>query len=339
MNCPVFSILIPVYNTECYLTRALDSIVNQSFDLDKVEVIVVNDGSPNTDLCDKIVTNYSNTLHITYIKKTKNEGLYLARKTGVENAHGKYYLNLDADDEHTPEAYETLFNVLKKHKEQNLDYIEFQIYEIGSRKKTYTYPICDNRNLDILLQQEIWTSMCYRCFNTDFLKKVYSNMNNFYAVTIEDFYQSVICEYYSKSKISIPEFLYNRYLDIGVSSPRHYDDIEIFLKMQISVENVFHNIYEFFHSKNIYNYDIYLNKFYNKFYIDALDITSNTMVIDMALDKIDDKYLHKYLIEQYKNLSHNMTRYRALLPIASRLSKPMKLLSSIKSYFKLHNNF
>ena len=336
MNCPFFSILIPVYNTECYLPRALDSIVNQSFDLNFVEVIVVNDGSPNTNLCDKIVNNYSNTLHILYIKKTQNEGLYLARKTGVENAHGEYYLNLDADDEHSPEAYEILFNVLTKHKEFDLDYIEFQIYEIGNRKQPYTYPICDNRNLDILLQQETWTSMCFRCFNTDFLKKVYSNMNNFYAVTIEDFYQSVICEYYSKSKISIPDFLYNRYLDIGVSSPRNYDDIETFLKMQMSVENVFYNIYDFFHSKNIYNYDVYLNKFYNKFYIDALNMTSNTMVIDIALDKINDKYLYKYLIEQYKELSHTMERYTALLPIAKRLNKPMNLLRSLRNYLKLH---
>jgi beta-1,4-galactosyltransferase, putative len=335
MDCPVFSILIPVYNTECYLPRALDSIVNQTFDLHKVEVIVVNDGSPNGDLCDKIVNNYSNTLHIIYIKKNQNEGLYLARKTGVENANGKYYLNLDADDEHSSDAYETLFTVIEKHKDLNLDYIEFQIYEIGSRKQPYTYPICDDRTLDILLQQETWTSMCFRCFNTEFLKKVYSNMNNFYAVTIEDFYQSVICEFYSKNKISIPDFLYNRYLDIGVSSPRYYDDIEIFLKMQKSVENVFYNIYDFFHSKNIYNYDIYLNKFYNKFYIDALKITSNKMVVDIALDKINDRYLYKYLIEQYKELSHTMEKYTALLPIAKRLNKPINLLRNLKRCLKL----
>ena len=335
MDCPVFSILIPVYNTECYLPRALDSIVNQTFDLHKVEVIVVNDGSPNGDLCDKIVNNYSNTLHIIYIKKNQNEGLYLARKTGVENANGKYYLNLDADDEHSSDAYETLFTVIEKHKDLNLDYIEFQIYEIGSRKQPYTYPICDDRTLDILLQQETWTSMCFRCFNTEFLKKVYSNMNNFYAVTIEDFYQSVICEFYSKNKISIPDFLYNRYLDIGVSSPRYYDDIEIFLKMQKSVENVFYNIYDFFPSKNIYNYDIYLNKFYNKFYIDALKITSNKMVVDIALDKINDRYLYKYLIEQYKELSHTMEKYTALLPIAKRLNKPINLLRNLKRCLKL----
>lgn len=329
MSNPVFSILIPVYNTENYLPRALGSIMNQTFDLNKVEVIIVNDGSPNANLCDKIVADYQSSLHIVYIKKTQNEGLFLARKTGVENAQGKYYLNLDADDEHSSDAYEVLFNVFKKYENKNLDFIEFQIYEIGSKKRPYTYPACDNRNIDILLQQETWTSMCYRCFNTDFLKKVYSNMNSFYAVTIEDFYQSVICEYYSKNKISIPNFLYNRYLDLGVSSSRHYDNLETFLKMQKSVEAVFCNIYDFFHCKDIYNYDTYFSKFYNKFYIDALNMTSNEKIIDIVLDKIDNKYLYQYLVKQYKK---NTTEYKSLLSIANRLNKPIKLLKKIKKF-------
>ena len=54
MSC-FFSIIIPVYNTEQYLPRALDSILNQDFDIDKIEVIVVNDRSPKTMQCDEIV--------------------------------------------------------------------------------------------------------------------------------------------------------------------------------------------------------------------------------------------------------------------------------------------
>ena len=58
-----FSIIIPVYNTEKLLPRALDSILNQDFDINKIEVIVVNDASPKVMQCDEIIEKYS---HICY---------------------------------------------------------------------------------------------------------------------------------------------------------------------------------------------------------------------------------------------------------------------------------
>ena len=48
-----FSIIIPVYNTEEYLPRCLDSVVSQTFNMMEVQVIIVNDGSPRTEECDK----------------------------------------------------------------------------------------------------------------------------------------------------------------------------------------------------------------------------------------------------------------------------------------------
>ena len=58
-DTPIFSIFMPVYNTEKYLPRALNSVLNQTFDLSKIEVVIVNDGSPNGNACDLIVEDYS----------------------------------------------------------------------------------------------------------------------------------------------------------------------------------------------------------------------------------------------------------------------------------------
>ena len=69
----LFSICIPVYNTEQYLPRALDSIVNQTFDTKKIETVIVNDGSPCSEECDQIIAEYSSRLSIQYIVKNINE--------------------------------------------------------------------------------------------------------------------------------------------------------------------------------------------------------------------------------------------------------------------------
>ncbi|WP_143277871.1 glycosyltransferase family 2 protein, partial [Brachyspira sp. G79] len=74
---PFFSIIIPVYNTEKYLKKCLDSVINQTFK--DIEIIIVNDHSPKN--CDEIVSQYKDE-RIVYIKHEVNKGLLLARKTG-----------------------------------------------------------------------------------------------------------------------------------------------------------------------------------------------------------------------------------------------------------------
>ena len=88
------SIIIPVYNTEKYLSRAIDSVLKQKFD--GVEIIIVNDGSNDKSgiIADKYRMSYK---HIRVIHK-ENEGLGFARNTGLSYANGEYILFLDSDD-------------------------------------------------------------------------------------------------------------------------------------------------------------------------------------------------------------------------------------------------
>ena len=86
---PKFSIVIPVYNVEKYIKRCLDSVFNQSFK--DFEVIVVNDGTKDNSM--DIVENYD-----VKIITQKNQGLSVARNTGVKKAKGEYIIFLDSDD-------------------------------------------------------------------------------------------------------------------------------------------------------------------------------------------------------------------------------------------------
>lgn len=103
---PVLSVIIPVYNSEKYLSKCLDSVINQT--LKDIEIICVNDGS--TDSSRKILAEYQkNDKRIRIIDK-KNGGLSSARNAGIEEASCEFICFLDSDDWVLPEAYEICLN-------------------------------------------------------------------------------------------------------------------------------------------------------------------------------------------------------------------------------------
>ncbi len=87
------SIIIPAYNAEKYLARAIRSVLS-NFTKYKFEVIVVNDGS--TDETEKIITTFGNL--ITYIKNDKNYGLPYSLNRAIDFSKGRYIIRIDADD-------------------------------------------------------------------------------------------------------------------------------------------------------------------------------------------------------------------------------------------------
>jgi len=103
---PFFSVIIPLYNKEKYIQNTLNCVFNQSFD--NFEVIVVNDGSTDRSL--EILEEFTDRrLKIIY---QKNQGVSVARNTGMENAQANYICFLDADDtwktNHLQAFYDTI---------------------------------------------------------------------------------------------------------------------------------------------------------------------------------------------------------------------------------------
>ena len=101
------SIVIPVYNTEKYLRRCLDSVVNQTYN--NLEVIIVNDASKGN--CKEIVDEYINKYDIfKYVEHEENKGLFKARLDGAKEATGDYIGFLDSDDYIQIDLYRSLIN-------------------------------------------------------------------------------------------------------------------------------------------------------------------------------------------------------------------------------------
>lgn len=105
MTQPKVSVIVPVYNTEKYLRRCVDSIVKQT--LGDLEIILVDDGSkePCALLCDELAKTDS---RIKVMHKV-NGGAGFARNAALEIAAGEYIGFVDSDDYIEPEMYEKLY--------------------------------------------------------------------------------------------------------------------------------------------------------------------------------------------------------------------------------------
>jgi glycosyltransferase involved in cell wall biosynthesis len=99
---PYFSIVIPVYNKEKFVSKTLRSVLEQTFS--DFEIIVVNDGSTDESES-KILSQKDSRIH--YFTKV-NEGVAVARNFGIEKANGEYICFLDADDYWFPNFLETM---------------------------------------------------------------------------------------------------------------------------------------------------------------------------------------------------------------------------------------
>lgn len=104
---PFISVIIPVYNTEEYLRKCLDSVVNQSYK--NIEIICVNDGSTDNSL--KILNEYAKDNRVKIIDK-RNGGVSSARNVGLDNAKGEYISFVDSDDYIELNTYEICHNNL-----------------------------------------------------------------------------------------------------------------------------------------------------------------------------------------------------------------------------------
>ena len=115
---PKVSVIVPVYNVEKYISKCLDTLVNQT--LDDIEIIIVNDGSK--DKSKEIIKKYEikNSQKIKYYEK-ENGGLSDARNYGMKYANGEYIAFLDSDDYVELDMYEKMYEIAKK---ENSDMVE-----------------------------------------------------------------------------------------------------------------------------------------------------------------------------------------------------------------------
>lgn len=135
------SIIVPVYGVEKYISKCLDSLVNQT--LNDIEILVVNDGTKDNSqkIIDKYVKKYPDKVK-SFIKENGGQGS--ARNYGLKQANGDYIGYVDSDDYVELDMYEKLYNKVisdnldiaicdnynvsedYKYKKEDLEFIKFE---------------------------------------------------------------------------------------------------------------------------------------------------------------------------------------------------------------------
>ena len=124
MNQTTVSVIIPIYNTEEYLAKCLESVLKQS--LKEIEIICINDCSK--DESEKIINRYKEQdERIIYKINEKNMGLSYSRNIGIQCAKGEYIFFLDSDDYIKKNTLYELYNYSKK---MEMDILYFGYYDI-----------------------------------------------------------------------------------------------------------------------------------------------------------------------------------------------------------------
>lgn len=107
------TMIVPIYNMEEFLATCLDSLVNQTIAPEEMEIMLIDDGSPDNsiDIMEEYASKYSNMT----IYRKENEGLSPTRNYGIKRAKGKYIMYIDADDTLSPDTVKSVTDYFDKH--------------------------------------------------------------------------------------------------------------------------------------------------------------------------------------------------------------------------------
>ena len=208
IDIPKISVIIPIYNTQKYLRKCLDSVINQT--LKEIEIICINDAS--TDSSKKILEEYSlKDKRIKIINNERNLGQSLTRNKGLDIAKGEFIGFVDSDDYIEPQTYEISYINAKN---DNVDIVKFNeiIFKDKSDKgylnennlnvtgKIYNIKKCW-RNFSNVIWNKIIKNSIIKKHNLRFIEGLYG----------EDFcFLKMLYPFINKVKIISPKFYHYR---------------------------------------------------------------------------------------------------------------------------------
>lgn len=293
MEKDLISVIIPVYNIENYLSRCIESILNQTYK--NWEAIFINDGSTDNSL--NILEKYQKKDNRIKIINKKNEGSGAARNDGIENSNGEYIAFLDSDDWYENNFLEKLYKNLKENNSDIAMCNPKMVYENPQKNKninTYSFENIELKKnpkqiLGILGMPVVWNKL----YKKDIIVKNNIRFPNYsFAEDVEFLYKTFL---YANKISKVEEYLYNYY--------QREDSATKKVKVE-AVEQVYKVL------ENIENF--VKNKFTNKieiFYLYKIQFIYSVSITLLSKIK-EDKYLKNKINQKnnyaVKNISKNL---------------------------------
>ena len=232
-NSTKVSILVPVFNDEAFLTRALDSCLAQSYK--NIEIVVIDDGSE--DGTANIIRDYENKdprIKAAYLDN--NEGTHNARAHGVDLASGELVTFLDADDELTHDACAC---IVSNYIKEPFDILHFsmKVVEDGKaapgqreRLEQWTKPLSGTLQGRAMLERcfkdlDYSFSLAAKAYKTALVKRAFTSLGAFRCDFGEDAVEYFAVAFFAKSYRGLPhKKLYVYHLGDGLSALNNLDE-------------------------------------------------------------------------------------------------------------------
>lgn len=332
------SIIVPNYNSEKYLSRNIESLINQTYK--NIEIIVVDDGSLNS--CESIVNEYiKKDKRIKYVTHKKNEGLFHARLAGADIATGDYIAFLDADDYVSMDYYRTMVSQAYKSKSDIV--IGNTILEFNGSEK-YEYPLSkvhfkelnNSEIMDEFFYQRGYNYIWYTIWNKIYSSNIWNKARKHYdkikekLIMTEDIAFSTVLFYYAKklTKVENDAIFYCKNSDSSTSISNMTKEKET--RNINDLITSFNFIEEFIKEVKVYDkYKDYFEEWKSNFATGHKETINN---ISDITEQEKEELIHK--LEKYSNKFQKKSTidylFKTRTPWDSRLEETKKIISDEK---------
>ena len=226
------SVIIPTYNSEKYIEKAINSVFNQSIGFENIELIIVDDNS--TDSTREIIKKYEKYPNIKCIFQDENSGTpSRGRNIGIDNANSEYVMFLDNDDIYTDSMCEVLYNTITEtnvdiamcnYSSAKLNDKEVPLNIIHENDSIVTY-LNPEENIDIYKRLLMWDKI----FKLDFLNRfnircpdgyfredhyfcIQAFLNTKKVASLEDYYGYIYNERFNEGDLSSSKDISTKFL-------------------------------------------------------------------------------------------------------------------------------
>lgn len=249
----LISLIIPVYNVEKYLSKCLDSVVNQTYK--NIEIIIINDGSTDSSL--QICQEYKKKYSTIRLINQENNGIAAVRNIGLKEASGKYITFIDSDDYIDLDMIEKLYYFCK---EKNADLVCCGTYYENENGKYYLKNCLSGEkeydNYEALEAMLLSKGIDSSVWNKLYLKTLWDNISFPVGDIYEDLAVLYKLLYKSKKIVHIGMPKYHYIIRSGSITHRKFE------LRHLNVLNVWNNICEFCRKKSSSLYEMALSRYY-----------------------------------------------------------------------------
>lgn len=295
------SIIVPVYNVKLYLSRCIDSILNQTYQ--DFELILVDDGSTDCskEICDKYA---SKDIRIKVFHKS-NGGVSSARNFGLSKITGNYVTFVDSDDFLMPnhlanlaqyaDIYDWVMTNRKVIDENNKIQYEYNLLKkIEAYGRLQVDEVCHNLKFYILVTNKLYKTTIIKRHNIQFINNSHIHEDGIFNLSYTR---------YTNSLIVLPESTYYGVINPNSLTHMHYANLIMYINSAEELDSLLRSNklgkYMSYHAAQ-YMFNCYLRAFLGCLYY-PLSILSTQKRIQLIQDIIKSSK-RTVLFSQYKTM-------------------------------------